>query len=303
MNIMSKKSIMCLLCVLMLFSITTTSVLAAKVNVTVQVNGKTVSFPDAKPYYEDNRVMIPIRFVSEALGAKVGYKKTASGSIVNRTVTISLGDKKISMNINSKKVIVGETVVTLDVPARLQQERTYVPLRFVSEALGSDVNWNQSKKLVSISTGAKVTDPEPVPSDDNLYNTNFEWDKDADGYVYNKLAKELFVNNMKVSNDKLTFTLPKGAEAAYMSARGAFTQLTPGKTYTYSIGQGQGSIEFTLVYPGRDKQEAYSVFLDSKINKDSEEVFGQYNDAIVIVGGNSSGAPLSEVQKIAQQLK
>lgn len=303
MKVMSKKSILVLLSMLMLFSTAATSALAAKVNVTVQVDKKTVSFPDAKPYYEDNRVMIPIRFVSEALGAKVGYKKTASGSIVNRTVTISLGDKNISMNINSKKVIVGETVVTLDVPARLQQERTYVPLRFVSEALGAKVDWNQSKKLVSISTGAEVTDPDPVPSD-NMYNTNFEWDKDSDGYVYNKLAKELFTDNMKVSNGKLTFTLPEGAKAAHMTDRGAITKLTPGKTYTYSLGKGQGSISFAMIHPGRENQEGYFVNLDSNLNGDLSSLFGDVtDDAIVVVTGNYSATTLKEVQKLAQQLK
>lgn len=282
----------------MAFGFTVSTASAAKVNVTVQVDGKTVSFPDAKPYYEDNRVMIPIRFVSEALGADVGYKKTASGSIINRTVTISLGDKKISMNINSKKVIVGETVVTLDVPARLQQERTYVPLRFVSEALGADVNWNQDKRLVSITTGAVVTEPDPVPDQDNMYSDQFEW---KSGYT--DLAKELFVDNMKISNGKLTFTLPKGAEAGFMTAKGAINHLTPGKTYTYSIGQGQGSISLSKVYSGRDEQEGYTVFLDSRDNNDMEKLFGQYNDAIVIVSSNHSGAPLSEVQNMAEQLK
>ncbi|RRJ67707.1 copper amine oxidase N-terminal domain-containing protein [Paenibacillus oralis] len=282
----------------MTLSFIVSTAVAAKVNVTVQVDGKTVSFPDAQPYYEDNRVMIPLRFVSEALGADVGFKKTASGSIVNQTVTTSLGDKKMSMNINSKQVVVGESVVTLDVPARLQQERTYVPLRFVSEALGAKVDWNQSKQLVSISTGKEVTDPDPVPDGSNVYNDDFTWNEG-----YTKLAKTLFADNMKVANGKLTFTLPKEAAAAYSTPKGAKTNLTPGKTYTYPIGDGQGSISISQDYPSSDKQEAYVVFLNSKENGDLEELFGQYDDAIVIVGGNRSGAPLTEVQKLAQGLK
>ncbi|MFD1179714.1 copper amine oxidase N-terminal domain-containing protein [Paenibacillus puldeungensis] len=303
MKLFGRKSIFMLLSVALLWGVTAVSASAAQTRINVQVDGKNVSFPDAKPYVEDSRVMIPVRFVSESLGAKVDYKKETSGSRVNRVVKITLGSKLISMNVNADKVLVDDSIITLDVPARVQQKRVYVPLRFVSEALGAKVDWKSAKKLVNISTGKPVTNPDPVPSDSNMYSTNFEWDKDSSGYVYNKLAKELFVNNMKVSNGKLTFTLPREAEADYMTAKGAITHLTPGKTYTYSIGQGQGSIEFALVYPGRDEQEAYSVFLNSKINKDADELFGQYNDAIVIVGGNSSGAPLSEVQKIAQKLK
>ncbi|MCM3699293.1 copper amine oxidase N-terminal domain-containing protein [Paenibacillus macerans] len=296
--ILRKRVVLIMISVTMALGFSVSAAAAAKVNVTVQVDGKTISFPDAQPYYEDNRVMIPLRFVSEALGADVGFKKTASGAIVNQTVITSLGDKKMSMNINSKQVVVGETVVTLDVPARLQQERTYVPLRFVSEALGAKVDWNQSKKLVSISTGKEVTDPDPVPDGNNVYSSDFTWNEG-----YTKLAKALFADNMKVANGKLTFTLPKEATAVYSTAKGAKTSLTPGKTYTYPIGEGQGSISISQDYPGSDKQEGYVVFLNSKENGDLEELFGQYDDAIVIVGGNSSGAPLSEVQKLAQELK
>ncbi|CAM4353956.1 MAG: copper amine oxidase N-terminal domain-containing protein [Paenibacillus macerans] len=296
--ILRKRMILLLMSITMGFGFAVSLASAAKVNVTVQVDGKTVSFPDAQPYYEDNRVMIPLRFVSEALGAEVGFKKTVSGSIMNQTVITSLGDKKMSMNINSTQVVVGETVVTLDVPARLQHERTYVPLRFVSEALGAKVDWDQSKKLVSVSTGKEVTDPDPVPEGNNKYNDDFAWDEGS-----TKLAKTLFTDNMKVTNGKLTFTLPKEAAAVYSTPKGAKTNLIPGKTYTYPIGEGQGSISISQVYPGSDKQEAYVVFLNSKDDEDLGKLFGRYDDAIVIVGGNNSGAPLSEVQKSAQELK
>ncbi|GIP08196.1 hypothetical protein J1TS5_03660 [Paenibacillus macerans] len=293
--VIKKRLVFILISVIMAFGFAVSTASAAKVNVTVQVDGKTVKFPDEKPYFESNRVLIPIRFVSEALGAKVDYKKETNGSRIDRVVYVELDDKTIRMPVNSDSVLVGDVIVKLDVPARLQGSRVLIPLRFVSEALGAKVDWNQSNKLVSISTGGEVTDPDPV---DNMYSTDFEW---KSGYT--DLAKELFVNNMKVSDGKLTFTLPNGAEADYMTAKGAITHLTPGKTYTYSIGEGQGSIAFALVYPGRGEQEGYSVFLNSKDNEDMEELFGQHNDAIIIVSGNGSGAPLSDVQKWVQQLK
>lgn len=56
---------------------------ATKMDVSVQVNKRAVQFPDAKPYYESNRVMIPIRFVSEALGAEIEYN-------TDRVVTITI---------------------------------------------------------------------------------------------------------------------------------------------------------------------------------------------------------------------
>ncbi|MBG9794832.1 N-acetylmuramoyl-L-alanine amidase [Paenibacillus dendritiformis] len=277
----------------MVFGFSVSSVSAAKINVTVQVDGKTVKFPDEKPYFENNRVLIPIRFVSEALGAKVDYKKETIGSRIDRVVYVELNGKMIRMPVNSASVLVEDVIVKLDVPARLQGSRVFIPLRFVSEALGAKVNWNQSKKLVSISTGKEVTDPDSVPSDNNVYSTDFEWKAG-----YTDLAKELFVDNMKISNGKLTFTMPKGAGGNYGN-----TEFTPGKTYTFEIGKGKGYLSFSKIYPGRDEQEGYTVALDNHINEDLAELFGDVNEPIVQVSSNSTLAPLSEVQELAKKLK
>lgn len=294
-----KKGLVLLMSMVLAFSIGTVSAVAAQVKINVQVDGKNVKFPDAKPYVEDNRVMIPVRFVSESLGAKVDYHKQLSGKKVNRVVEIVLQSKHISMNVNADKVLVDGKLVMLDVPARVQQERVFVPLRFVSEALGAKVDWNSSKKLVSISTGAIVTKPDPIttPNDDNMYNSNFKW---KSGYT--DLAKKLFVNNMQVSQGKLTFKVPVGSNAAFLDEKGAITKLIPGKTYSYAIGKGAGSLSLSLVYEGKPEQEAYTIFLNSSDTADLGKLFGQYQDAIV-VAGSGSGAPLSEVQKLALQLK
>ncbi|MBA9086483.1 hypothetical protein FHR92_002961 [Fontibacillus solani] len=273
---------------------------AAASTVTVQLDGKTIKFPDAKPYYENNRVMIPVRFVSEALGAKVSYKKTTSGTKEIRTVNIELGAKKISMNINSKNVLVGDKVVTLDVPARLQQDRTFVPLRFVSEALGADVKWNQSKKLVSISTGTVVTDPDPVAE---AYG-KFDWKGN-----YTKLAQKVFINNMKIVNGKLTFTLPEGAEGSYEATNGNGTLFEGGKTYTYSLSD-TGYIGISLIYPGKTEQEAYMIYFPgSEINYNPKLAATvtniSPNDVLIFthtIDGKEVAGTLTEVQKLAASL-
>ncbi|WP_379143674.1 copper amine oxidase N-terminal domain-containing protein [Paenibacillus sp. sgz500992] len=268
---------------------------AAQMAVSVQVNGKTVQFPDARPYDEGNRVMIPIRFVSEALGATVGYS--------NRIVTIKQDSKNIVMKVNSDTVTVDTVIHKLDVPARAQQNRTYVPLRFVSEALGAAVDWNQQTKIVTITTASGGTvSPSPSPSPtpgtangNNMYSTDFAW---KPGYI--KLAKTLFVNNMKVENGKLSFTLPKEAYGQYYEADGSSVDLVAGKTYTYAIGKGRGFLSIDQIYPGRDEQEGYVVALDSNGNKDLGQLFGDVtNDAIVIGPVNNSSATLSEIQKLA----
>lgn len=287
---LKKKLSLALISALMMFGVAAASVSAAQ-KVNVQVDGKNVNFPDAKPYVEQNRVLIPVRFVSESLGAKVDYNKETTGNKVNRTIVITQADKTVRMNVNSDKVLVGDKIITLDVPARLQQERVYVPLRFVSEALGATVDWrNSSKSLVSISTGAVVTDSDPVSE----VKEGFSW---KPGYT--NLAKQLFNDNMKVSGGRLTFIVPEGAKADYYNySTGKREELFPGKSYSYSLGAGQGFISIAKVYKGENEIEGYSIFLDG------ESEGGVSGDAMVRGdnGKKTVDSPLTDVIKLSESL-
>lgn len=283
---------------------------AAGKEVTVTVDAKKVNFPDGKPLLEESRVLIPVRFVSEALGAKVDYK--------NRTVLIKQSAKSISMKVNTSIVTSGDKRIFLDVPARLQKGRVYVPLRFVSEALGANVDWNSKKYLVAITTaGATATptdpkDPEQKPEEKPQQqpeqqpttvngNKPFEWDtKKTD------LGKDLFKNNIRYSNGKVTFTVPDGSEAQFLSIQSGLVNLKAGKQYTYSVGKG--SINFARIYGKEDYVESYDLLLD----KNEDSLKGQFknleNDVIVahdFVKNNKSVSTvgkLSDVVKSAQSL-
>ncbi|WP_175537552.1 copper amine oxidase N-terminal domain-containing protein, partial [Mycobacterium tuberculosis] len=134
--------------------------------------------------------------------------------------------------------------IRLDVPARLQKDRVFVPIRFVSEALGADVKWSQANRLVTITT--KNTSNPSTP-DENTESNNMYGDfQFKSGYT--NLAKSLFVNNAKVTNGKLTFTVPKGATATHWTKDMTSTKLVAGKSYTYALGANKGSISVNLVY-------------------------------------------------------
>lgn len=258
---------------------------AQQQGITVLVNGKKVSFPDAQPYSERNRVMIPIRFVSEALGAKVTYQKTQDGARVRREVGITLDDSKIYMNVNSDTVLVNDRIVKIDVPARAQQDRVYVPLRFVSEALGANVGWSQANRQVTITTKDGSTTPTTPPKDTTGFYQDWEF-RTKDGYT--ALARKLFVDNMKIASGKVTFTLPKGAKAMYEDAADKRTELEVGKTYTYAIGKDKGRVSIILPVKGAKDQEGYIIMFDSS---DAEGEFDGVKDAIVEGNGNSVKNP------------
>lgn len=92
---------------------------------------------DAPPFIEKGRTLVPIRAISEPLGAKVDW------SDKERKVTIRLGGNTIEMWIgNPQGRINGKPYMMPDgVPPMIRRNRTFVPVRFVAEGLGAIVSW------------------------------------------------------------------------------------------------------------------------------------------------------------------
>jgi len=119
--------------------------------VEVLLNARKMTFPDAKPFQDENSaVMVPIRFVSEKLGAKVGYERVDG----KQNITLKTDKHSVTMTVGSSTATVDGTSKTYDSKIIVKQQRTYVPLRLVSEGLGQEVSWDQISKWVWI--GSKV---------------------------------------------------------------------------------------------------------------------------------------------------
>ncbi|QOR36844.1 hypothetical protein IMX26_08560 [Clostridium sp. 'deep sea'] len=105
-------------------------------NTTVLVDGKEIKLK-AAPFIKEitNRTLVPVRFISETLGAKVEWNSEL------REVYITNNGKEITLKIDSDIVVVDNVNTKIDSPAEIVDERTYVPLRFVSETLGAEVKY------------------------------------------------------------------------------------------------------------------------------------------------------------------
>ncbi|MDR1644035.1 MAG: copper amine oxidase N-terminal domain-containing protein [Clostridiales bacterium] len=90
---------------------------------------------DAKIVVESDRTLVPLRIVSENLGAEVGWDGTT------RTVTITDGSNAVKLVIGSAEADANGALIKLDAPARIIDDYTYVPLRFIAEALGAEVGY------------------------------------------------------------------------------------------------------------------------------------------------------------------
>lgn len=108
------------------------------------VFGETIE-NDVEPKVVNQRTMLPIRFVAEALGAEVIWKQTEPDKVV-----IKKDDIEIIITLGSDTTLVNGKKVSLDSPAFAENSRTYLPLRFVAENLGANVEWVQETQQVII---------------------------------------------------------------------------------------------------------------------------------------------------------
>ncbi|RUS47687.1 copper amine oxidase N-terminal domain-containing protein [Cohnella sp. AR92] len=119
--------------------------LGATAGVAVALDGVNLAFTDAKPFVDaQKRVLVPLRFVSEKLGTTVDYQE-AQG-----TVSIKSDSLDITLKLGSQKATVNGVEKNLGTQPVLKNSRAYVPLRFVSEALGRRVVWDGANNTAHI---------------------------------------------------------------------------------------------------------------------------------------------------------
>lgn len=95
---------------------------------------------------EDDKTMVPVRFISEKLGAEVGW----NGDTREVTIQDLLSGKKIILKLDSKTALVDGASIELESAATLHNGSTFVPIRFIAESLGSVVSFNDDTRVVTI---------------------------------------------------------------------------------------------------------------------------------------------------------
>ncbi len=111
----------------------------------VHVNGHIVKF-DKDPYIKNDTTLVGFRSVLEALGAEVDWDeatKTVTASKDGTTIKLVIGDKTAYVN--------GEAAELLQAP-EIEENSTMIPIRFISEQLGMTVSWDQSTRLITVTS-------------------------------------------------------------------------------------------------------------------------------------------------------
>lgn len=109
----------------------------------VKYNNKLLGFK-TPPVIEDGSTLVPMRFLFEQMGADVDWNGAT------RTATATLGDTAVTFSIDNTQATVNKAPAKMAVPARLIDDKTMVPLRFLSEELGFKVTWDADTRTAII---------------------------------------------------------------------------------------------------------------------------------------------------------
>lgn len=117
----------------------------SKDEVKVLLDNKYLTFTTA-PVIENGRTLVPLRVIFEALNAKVDWNSSTN------TVTAAKDDRVIELQISNVNALVNGRKIELDTPPKLINEKTFVPLRFISESLGAIVEWDSNSSTIIITS-------------------------------------------------------------------------------------------------------------------------------------------------------
>lgn len=225
---------------------------APNTDIKVQVNDQLVGFPDAQPFLDDGaNLLVPIRFVTEKMGCKVGWsseKDTVSVTIAGLNQTISLKTGESNAKVSGK-------TVSLDSKAAFRDGRVYVPLRFVVEAFGVNVQWDNNNRIVIVDADGKYHGPawyvqkeapaESIPS--KLLNTAYQFK--GTPYVWGGTEPDGFDCSGFVGYVFRSYGihLPRTSQEMYNEAGGQVSDPKPGDLVFFSRS---GEVYHVGIYVG-----------------------------------------------------
>ncbi|MFD0620843.1 copper amine oxidase N-terminal domain-containing protein [Paenibacillus sp. GCM10027629] len=209
------------------------NVKAAPTNsISIYIDGNQL-YTDQPPVSIGGRTLLPLRAIFEGLNASVDWNERT------KVVTAKRDDTTVVLKLGSKTATVNGESVALDVPAQSIKNRTMIPVRFVSEAMGEEVDWNPSSKAVYIKTSSGGVTSVPNV---NARITGQNGDGRDIEVIFSKAPKESNVDHYRVM-------LVKAEKSGYFTTSTA--QSVSSRNYTTVLGIG-GDQYISLTSQTRD---------------------------------------------------
>lgn len=128
-------------------------------DIQVEIDGTAVTF-DQPPIIENDRVMVPMRALAEALGAEVGWEGE------RRMMSSVRGDVTLCIDIGKYVMWKNDAPIILDTAPMIVNGRTLAPIRAVSEGYDCKVDWDGQARMVTVKTSPSITPPQEDPSEE-----------------------------------------------------------------------------------------------------------------------------------------
>jgi len=180
----------------------------AQDEITINIDSNKVEFNNetGSPYIDENfRTLVPFRETLEKFGAEVKWDNET------HIATATKGDITVQVPIGEKYILKNDEKITSDTVAIIKDSRTYLPIRAVISAFGSEVQWDESLKTVVITT--ESVDARKILMD--AYTKSAEW-KNYDSKIVMDMtmsipdaAGALQPMNMTMNMDMTAFTKPQ----------------------------------------------------------------------------------------------
>lgn len=250
--------------------------------ITVLINEEQQHY-EHPPIIQDGRTLVPLRGIFESLGATVDWNQN------ERKVTAVKGQSIIELIIGSKQTKINGNLHSIDVPAQISNGSTLVPLRFVVEALGADVHWDNTTQTIKIrnaDTDKKVSAPvdiSAVASEGKIY---VSWDINTNIDYYYVYFSDSFNGNYSPFLDN---------DIKYRFLNGVIDEgVKHGETWYYKVTAVKNGVESVfskvvsasipsvsllndLILVADDDDSTYLGLLTTNIH-DTESIFNNYGD-------------------------
>ena len=191
------KKLLSLLLISATMLLAKTGDISAANNISLMIDGRSV-YSDVAPYIKNSRTMVPLRVISENLGAEVNWDPNIRQAIVQMPST----GVNLVFPVNQYIYYKNGNSYNLDAPAEIASGRTMVPFRVIAEAFDRDVQWDSSTRSVIIGSGNSKNNVNNVAN--NAQNTQKinQVPKNADYKEYTAITGETIKGKFISNSDK-----------------------------------------------------------------------------------------------------
>ncbi len=274
-------------------------------NPIMTVNGTETEIDEGRgttPVIVNERTLVPIRAIIEAMGGTVSWKQET------QTATLNYGCDEVRLIIDSTTAYLNDEPNTLDVAPTIINERTMLPIRFIAESFGFDVDWDNNTRTVTIKktiTGSDKAAAENVIKfswNDNEILVKLN-DSNASKDLISRLPLTMEFEDYN-STEKVAYFDEKlddsGSDDTYDPNIGDLTSYLPWGTLSLfykDFTSSSGLISLGTVISGGELMNEMEGSVRIEL-ADTKEVTTVKDDMVLIQGGTfTMGSPLDEPER------